>query len=410
MNILINLPDTLYVMRMPPRQDIVTMHTEFNIYFENIIYPYNKNWDVLVNCKYGKNFGNCWRLNDYNENDSDFDFEIVIYNECGEKLISKKSKIVVSDRTENNYAKIMFIGDSMTHAQEYINHIVSCLYGIQTIGTRSIDGMIKQEGRGGWCYNQYLTGFCEQPGASPFLFPKGVDANDYYGDKDFADKILDNTAPTYSYYGFDYNPISDGQYFVRKGVLFRKNNDNEEMVSERPEFEFSFEKYIKKNNLDMPDMVSLFMGANDLSCVGCSYNEINDKIKDLVMHTQTVIDSIHDCSNKIKVIINLPIICGEQHAWGNQFGCNGSAKMYRYAISHAAKKILDKFDNAQRNNIFISPMLLCIDPINGFQMGFEKVNRYCEKSEKYHSDCIHPNNSGYCQIGDALACVIEYIR
>ena len=93
MNILINLPDTLYVMRMSPRQDIVTMHTEFNIYFENIIYPYNKNWDVLVNCKYGKNFGNCWRLNDYNENDSDFDFKIVIYNECGEKLISKKSKM-----------------------------------------------------------------------------------------------------------------------------------------------------------------------------------------------------------------------------------------------------------------------------------------------------------------------------
>lgn len=49
MNIIIVLPDTLYIIRTPKNQDIITMSTECNIYFRNISYPFDDKWDIQIN-------------------------------------------------------------------------------------------------------------------------------------------------------------------------------------------------------------------------------------------------------------------------------------------------------------------------------------------------------------------------
>ncbi len=109
-------------------QKLITMHEEYNIYYKNIIQPYNPKWDVVINCAYGKNLGNCWRLSDFAKADIDgFDFEIVIYGEHGECLASKKCKIVMVNLVEEPETDVLFFGDSMTQARTYVNHISETL-------------------------------------------------------------------------------------------------------------------------------------------------------------------------------------------------------------------------------------------------------------------------------------------
>ena len=51
-----------------------------------------------------------------------------------------------------------------------------------------------------------------------------------------------------------------------------------------------------------------------------------------------------------------------------------------------------------------------LDPVFGFDKEPYKANRYADDFVMKHSNRVHPNASGYKQIGDALAAVIEVIR
>lgn len=58
---IILLPETIYIKKMKKNQNIVTMSEEYNIYYKNILLPYDEKWDIRINCKYGRNLGDCWR-------------------------------------------------------------------------------------------------------------------------------------------------------------------------------------------------------------------------------------------------------------------------------------------------------------------------------------------------------------
>lgn len=54
---IILLPETIYIKKMKKNQNIVTMSEEYNIYYKNILLPYDEKWDIHINCKYGQNLG-----------------------------------------------------------------------------------------------------------------------------------------------------------------------------------------------------------------------------------------------------------------------------------------------------------------------------------------------------------------
>lgn len=406
-DILILLPDTIYINKLLRNQDIGIKTEEYNIYFKNIIHPFNPMWDIQVICKYGKNHGDMWRLTNYLEDEDEFDFELVIYDEYGEKVASKKSRVVMAERKPfANETTLLAIGDSMTRSQIYIEAVLKKLYNMKTVGTRSFS-IMAHEGRGGWAYKQYLGAWTSVwGGVSPFLFPKGID--DYYGNMEFMNIIKDPNRTTYAYDGFTYEPIKDGQYFTENEKLYQLKDGKNILVSENPEFEPDFGKYLKRYNIKTPDVVSILMGANDLQI--CPYEESHERIEQYIANTKTMVDAIHRADKSIKVIINLPVLGAEQYCWGSQLGCVGSEKMYRFNIMNAGKRLLEEFDNKQSENIFISPMIMCLDTVNGFDNSTVKANVHSTATEVRQSNWVHPNNSGYYQMGDALASVIEYIR
>ena len=61
-------------------------------------------------------------------------------------------------------------------------------------------------------------------------------------------------------------------------------------------------------------------------------------------------------------------------------------------------------------NIEICPMAICIDTKSGFASTDVKTSNYSIETEKFQNNWVHPQESGYRQMGDALAAIIEKLR
>lgn len=416
-DIIIILPEKISVLRDGVDGPLKRNIQEFNIYFKNIILPYREEYDIQVRCRYGKNFGSFWRLSEYPHDVDSFPFEIVIYNEYGERIASKKATIELYDRSEYDKPyNMIFVGDSMTFHRQYLNQIVNNLHSIVLKGSRNEFGNLAHEGRGGWAYKGYLYQYRDIYGVSPFLFPDGVD--NYMGDIDFINNVNAEPHRDYDYTGYEKHTFVEGATYGKEGDLYtyqngefkliKKNPVSEFEFKENPMWKFDFEKYVKRHNLGKIDAVSILMGANDLQLT--TYEESEGKISEYINNTEFFINAIHKYDKNIKIMINLPIIGAEQYAWGARLGCEGSGKMYRYNMIHTSKAILDKWGNNEGDGIYIGPMLLCIDPENGFPKESTKANKHSDALETHHSNWVHPNNSGYCQMGDAVCGVIQKMR
>ena len=402
------LPENIYILKSKPQVNLANGLEEFNIYFENIISPYKADYDVLVECNYGMNLGRSWTINTFPDDARDFPITIRVYDEYGELLAEKSAEIHLVDKKRyENPINVLCIGDSMTRGQIYMENILHKLHKVSFVGTRSLDGIIYHEGRGGWTFANYFSkakAGTSDTGISPFVFPKNVAAKDYAGDYRYIELTQNDNLGDYYIEGLTSKPISDGQYFLKDGALYKRENDGDILIEEEAEMEFSFPKYMEKNENVRPDVISILLGANDLQV--CSYENSDMRVDNYVASYQRFIDSIREYDKNIPIVINLPAISGDNYHWGLMKKRTG-AKTFKFNILKGAERLLN-FESEE--NIYISPMLSCIDIQNGFaKLGF-KANKYTETVEIHQNNWVHPNESGYRQMGDALAPIIEKIH
>ena len=407
MDIIIALPADLYILRTKANQDIVRDPEEYNIYFKNIILPYREEFDIKVECEYGGNFGEFWRINEFPYDCDSFPLTIAIYDDMGCRIAEKSCVVHLVDRKETREFSVMPIGDSMTHGTTCIGHAIGKLNNVLTRGIRCFDGHLHTEGRGGWSYHSYFNNvtIC-WGGVSPFLFPKDVAGKDYFGDLAFESMKKSEHRPTYSYDGFPVYELEEGMIYHKEGKLYRKALKEDVLVSENPEWEVSFTKYIERFCPGHIDAVSLLMGGNDLQSV--PYEKSDEVIAEYVDNTRKMIDAIWEYDPDIKIILNLPIIGAEQYAWGKKKKCISGSKQYRFNVIRAADALLKRFDGEK--NIYISATLLNLDSVFGFDKEPYRANKYCDDYVMKQSNWVHPNANGYRQMGDALAAVLEAIR
>ncbi len=403
--LIIALPKKLYMLRPEEKQDIVMDVEEYNIYFENIILPYHESYDVKIQCDYGKNYGSFWRITQFPYHIDSFPLKLTVYDEWGEKLSEKECTVILSDKKEaTEMYHMLCIGDSMTHSADYLNHISHKLKNVSFLGSRSFDGHIFMEGRGGWSYQSYFTNHAM---SSPFLFPKGVEPELYLGDLDFEHTKQEKNGCTYAYNGFSKYALEEGMFYHRGGKIWQLSGGKHCVVLEEPVWEFSFTKYMKRYVPGAVDCVSLLMGANDLQVV--DYEDSDEAVEAFIANTERVIASIREYDPSLPVILNLPIAGADQLAWGKQMGCVGTSKQYRYNMIKAAQAMIDRWGES-KDSIYLSAMSLNIDRKTGFDAEMYRANRYSDKMLKGQGNWVHPNQIGYMQMGDALAAVIEHIR
>ncbi len=407
--IVIALPPKLYVLRPEEKQDIAIDVEEYNIYFENIILPYQESYDVKVECAYGKNYGSFWRIAQFPYEIDSFPLKLAVYDEWGEKLAEKSCTVILSDKQENPSSyNVMCIGDSMTHSAMYVQHISHKLRNLNFVGIRSFDGHIYMEGRGGWHYQTYFeSNTISWGGVSPFLFPEGVEPELYYGDYEFEKEKGAKNGLTYSYNGLPKLELKEGMVYHKEGKLWKVVCGEHLVINESPVWTFSFKKYMKRFKPGKVDCVSLLMGGNDLQVV--NYEDSEAVIEKYIANTERFIEGVRAYDPAITVIINLPIAGADQMAWGKQMGCAGTAKQYRYNAIKAAQALINKWGDS-KDHIYLSAMSLNLDRENGYDAEYYRVNRYSDAVIAGKGNWVHPNRNGYMQMGDALAAVIEYVR
>lgn len=404
------LPHKISILRDVKNQGIRWDKEEYSIYYRNIIYPYSEEYDIQIECRYGKNLGHCWRLDNFENVEKKFSLTVKIYTACGVLAASKKCMIEILGKKEHKNIKLLCIGDSMTMSETYIEQAANKARNVDTVGLRSVRSGVRHEGRGGWTCEAYFERYDDNGwGVSPFLFPKGCTGKDYFGSRTFWDKVSDPGHKTdYSYTGIQPQYIKDGMVCFDRGRLYRYSEGAYTEECADPEFGFSFKKYVERYLDCVPDAVSILFGANEFQL--CGYEELERELERYIFMLKSMVASIREYSRDIAVIICMPVCSGGQYAWGSRMGCSGSAKQYDFCIKAAGASILRNFDCRRDENIFICPMLAVCDPLSGFPRDMAKTNIYSENMFSVNADWVHPSDAGYKQMGDALAAVITDIR
>ena len=402
------LPETIPILRTRRRSSIEVDPETATLYFENFIYPLRAEYDVIVECEYGGNFGNGWKISSFPENLDSFPLTVKVYDEWGVLLSEKSCRIELIDKsfTANEY-RLLCIGDSMTHRHGYVYHVANKLANVKMIGTRSFNGVIYHEGRGGWTLTRYMKQYADWwGGASPFVFPKQVAGKDYYGDMPYMERLKTPELDSYSLDGYTSEQISEGQIYHEGGKLMRIENGQAVCFDAAPEWEFDFGKYMERFKLEKPDCISILMGANDLQ--NTSYEDSDARVKQFMSELETMIKSIHEYDKSIEIVVNLPAPGAEQYAWGLRG--NSSSKRYRLNLLKLTKALIDRWDGRQKEHVFVCAMRHFVDPVYGFDMGGERANSYSNCVTVHQNNWVHPSISGYDQMGDALAATVQKIR
>lgn len=404
------LPPKLYICSRRANQTIQTDQEEFNLFYSNIIQPYSEDYDVVINCEYGENLGNCWHIERFPENGTTFSLEIKLYDPFGSCVACTQIEFEVVEKARSGAAfRVLPVGDSMTQSAKYLSHLATKLYGIEFVGSRSFNKTVYHEGRGGWSFESYFHGTREKGDTtSPFLFPEGVSGKEYFGDLGYHKDIADQEHDPYWFDGYAVETPADGQIVTDKNKAYRFENGQMTLINENVSWEFSFSKYMERQSLTDLDAVTILMGANDLQI--CPYEESETRIATYLDYMEQFIQSVREYSKTLPIVINLPVLGAEQHAWGKQLGCRATQKMYRFNILRANQRLIETYGNREDEHLFLSPMYANLDPDYGFPKEGYRVNRYAGDVVVHQSNWVHPNEHGYCQMGDVLGGVLEKIR
>lgn len=401
--IMVLLPKELYILRDFENQDLITDREEYSIYYKNLIYPYKEEYDVQISCQYGMNLGELWRISSFPEGVKEFPLTVSVFGSYGELLAEASATVKLLSKSLKKDIKLLCIGDSMTQVGQYIEQAADRVFGLKTLGLRSF-GSVRHEGRGGYRCDQYFAEYDNKKciGVSPFLFPKGVPAEKYYGCKQFYDTVRNGGNHKYWYRGFDDQPLIDGMLYYENGALI--NSTTGEIIPD-PVFEFSFEKYLKRYSIETPDVVSILFGANEFQL--CSYKELPEQREKYLSYIDAMVSSVKAADSKIKVIVNLPVLGSDQYAWGMRLGCQSSVKQFEYCIKTVCEALIERYDSRQSEGIYICPMLLSCSPKTGFRSMASAENLYTDIMVTHSNNWVHPCEVGYRQMGTALAGVIE---
>lgn len=407
----ISLPKIIPILRCRERQDVRTDHEEYNLYFQNIIHPYRESYDVQILCEYGNNFGTFWRINSFPYHVSSFPLTVIVYDDEGSELARKSCTVELYEKDWNTdpFRVLVMAGDSYTHAQKYLEHVAMKMCGIQFDGTRSFNQVIRHEGRGGFATFDYMEKHQGPYGYSPYLFPVGVKAEDYYGDITHETRALnDPLEAPYELTGYQTQPLRDGMIYNRDNRLYYQDHGEEKLFDDDPQWEFSFSKYMRKHQLAKPDAISLKIGGNDFNLL--HYDTMEQGIARLCNNIQAMIDSVRKYDAGIPIILHTAsLYTSDPYAFGLMFGCKSSVKERRFMVAKYLEQMLERWDDPA-NGLYICPIHAVIDPINGFRREAFRTGRYYDTLEVHVAEGIHPTLGGYYQLGDALAASIQKIR
>ena len=351
------LPDTIYAV--PGK--------ETNIYFDNVILAIDSKQYVFdVTCSKGMHFDEIWTYTPKLGEEGDYEFNLEVRN-ASNKIVARASstlQVVSPEAGAGEKVTVLMIGDSLTAASFYPEWFLeNCSdksgLNVTLIGSHGPNGKagdkIKHEGYGGWQAKHFVSHYTgiarrgeirSQTCGSPFIY---ADSNDSH--------------------------------------------------------KLDFARYCQEYNQGLaPDVITIFLGCNDV--FGATENDLEDYINRMLNNYNQLLDMIHEYNGDTKIGIMLPVPpAASQDSFGANYKCGQTRWQYKWNQHRLLERMTDEYGQREEKNLFIVPTYLNIDSVHNFPVyGNAPWNRHSKTEGIRQRDSVHPDESGYRQIGDTLYC------
>ena len=345
---------------------------ECNIYFNNIVTVINyKNYAFEVICDIGRTDSTRWRVTPEEKDIGEHKLTVRVYDENG--IVEEASTIlcVVAPVTEKKKMSLLIMGASQTGAVGYPERIFELMKAeknvdFSMVGTNSggyaapVPGGVAHEGYGGWGWNSFFTR-----------------------------------------YGIEESTENDGLHPSRPWI-----RNSRFLFPDGDGYKFDLKAYCDKYNQgNVPDTLVIMLGINNI--FGAKCNKEIDKIwlSDIYPYMKKLVEEFRKLNPSIHIAFaTLTPGAFSQDAFGKSYQCAYTQWQWRKNLCYYMKKL---FKVVKELNVGLIPVHAVVDGDNGYPETEEPVNERSEKIVSRQSNGVHPNPSGYGQIGD---CMFAYLK
>jgi len=158
--------------------------------------------------------------------------------------------------------------------------------------------------------------------------------------------------------------------------------------------------YFADNSIDTPDYVHFRLGVND--CFSHANGDFTDaELNAILGYSKLLIDAFLAFDANLKIVIGLPTSCentgaGWEHDYAVEYPTYSQDKYIEY-IHKFQKGFVDYYDNGNYNSrVLVSYETIFLDRNDGYP-----------KTDGIHTNGVHPDISGYEQLGSGIALSIN---
>lgn len=346
---------------------------ECNIYFDNIILSLNSdNFAFDVACSKGLQLRERWTFTPKSQDVGDLPIIIDVRDEENAVVARGRSIVRVASETKGAAeTTLLIVGDSLTEASTYPQEILDLSKSggatwLKMIGTRGVKNMpatgdLRHEGYSGWTAQAFATlGGAE---SRTGRYERGVTGSPFvYQDKD-GKKQID---------------------FGRYCTEFNEGKG--------------------------PDLITIGLGTNDV--FSANDNTIDHTIDGMLIYYDALVDAMHKVRADTALGVQLPIPPStSQDGFRNYVGAGKQTRwQYRRNQHRLVERLIEHYGKREADRLYVIPEYLNIDAEHGFPTWSPAINSHLEQKMTRVNNGIHPNESGYKQVGDAIYGWIVNIR
>ncbi len=94
----------------------------------------------------------------------------------------------------------------------------------------------------------------------------------------------------------------------------------------------------------------------------------------------------------------------EQDSFGANYKCTQTRWQYRRNMQRVIKRQTGMYLGSDDEHLSMVPAFVNLDPVWGFPGVMAPPNPHSEDATRRMNNGLHPNQAGYCQMGDAFYC------
>ena len=337
---------------------------EANVYFDNVTLVINPaDYAFGVTCAKGIHQAERWTYKPAAGDAGDYPFVLEVRDESNAVIARARSTIHVSAPAAGagQAVSLLCIGDSLTHAGVYPQQILDqCKaegnpkitligsFGPGATGT----GDLRHEGYGGWTAERFAT---------------------YYN-----------------------NGIARTGDYTKRGSPFIYAD-----AGGKPRLDFA--RYCADfNNGSGPDFVTIFLGCNDT--FAATDAGIDAAIDAMFKHYDTLVAMIHGVRKETKIgAVLLVPPAGSQDAFGANYQCGQTRQQYKRNQQRVVERMIEHYGGREAESLWLIPANVNLDCVHNYaQSAAAPWNAQTDEKGSRLSNGVHPDASGYRQIGDSI--------